>query len=98
MVLQCFLKPAQRTISVASKAPEMMNFGGSQNAIKTNEKLQKPPHLDPQHDEIINIPLVLYGFLNSLQRTIWIASEAPQKVEYRCARNVIKRKEKLLKP
>ena len=78
--------------------PNILNFGHSQNAIKTNEKVRKPSTYDLQHGEIFNIPYALKGFLNSAQRTFWVASKAPQNPVFRSFTKCNKTDEKLRKP
>ena len=45
--------------------------------------LQILTNMKSTNDEILNILLVLYDFLHSLKRTIWIASKAPGKSDFR---------------
>ena len=42
--------------------PNILNFGHSQNAIKTYEKLRKPSTYDLHNCEIVNIPHVFKRF------------------------------------
>ena len=60
-----FLKLARSMISIPSKASKMTNLYGSQNALKTNEMLQKLTNMKSKHGETLNIPHVLYCFSNS---------------------------------
>ena len=60
-----FLKLARSMISIPSKASKMTNLYGSQNAIKTNDMLQKPTNMKSKHGETLNIPHVLYCVSNS---------------------------------
>jgi hypothetical protein len=86
-----FLKLARSMISMPFKASKIMNFYGLQNAMKTNEMLRKPPNIGSKNSETLYIRHVLYCFLNSFQRTIWIAAGALRKLEFLWIMEVAKR-------
>ena len=78
-----FLKLARSMISISCKASKRQNFYGLQNATKTNEMLQILANMKSTNCETLNILLVLYVFLHSLKRTVWITSKAPGKSDFR---------------
>ena len=78
-----FLKLARSMISIPCKASNRHNFYGLQNATKTNGMLQILTNMKLTHDETLNILLVLYAFLHSLKRTIWIVPRHTGKPDFR---------------
>ena len=77
-----FLKVARSMISIPCNASKRHNFYGLQNATTTHEMLQILANMKSTNDETLNILVVLYAFLHSLKRTIWIASRTLREVRF----------------